>query len=45
MDATIDFTIAQNEPPLSSMVRDVYAPDEPEPEPVRMRIDRVLARD
>lgn len=45
MDATIDFTIAQNEPPLSSMFRDVYAPDEPEPEPVRTRIDRVLARD
>lgn len=45
MDATIDFTIAQTEPPLSSMFRDVYAPDEPEPEPVRTRIDRVLARD
>jgi TPP-dependent pyruvate/acetoin dehydrogenase alpha subunit len=45
MDATIDFTIAQKEPPLSSMFRDVYAPEEPEPEPVRTRIDRVLARD
>ncbi len=45
MDATIDFTIAQTEPPLASMFRDVYAPDEPEPEPVRVRIDRVLARD
>lgn len=45
MDATIDFTIAQKEPPLSSMFCDVYAPDEPEPEPVRVRIDRVLARD
>lgn len=44
MDATIDFTIAQKEPPLSSMFRDVYAPEEPEPEPVRTRIDRVLAR-
>lgn len=45
MDAAIDFTIAQKEPPLSSMFRDVYAPEEPEPEPVRARIDRVLARD
>lgn len=45
MDATIDFTIASVEPPLTSMFRDVYAPDEPEPEPVRVRIDRVLARD
>ncbi|WP_198672155.1 thiamine pyrophosphate-dependent dehydrogenase E1 component subunit alpha [Pseudogemmobacter bohemicus] len=45
MDATIDFTIAQKEPPLSTMFRDVYAPEEPEPEPVRTRIDRVLARD
>lgn len=44
MDATIDFTITQTEPPLSSMFRDVYAPEEPEPEPVRTRIDRVLAR-
>jgi pyruvate dehydrogenase E1 component alpha subunit len=45
MDATIDFTMASHEPPLSSMFRDVYAPDEPEPEPVRSRIDRVLARE
>lgn len=45
MDATIDFTVAQQEPPLSSMFRDVYAPDQPEPEPVRTRIDRVLARE
>ena len=45
MDATIDFTVASHEPPLSSMFRDVYAPSEPEPEPVRTRIDRVLARD
>ncbi|GLS87149.1 dehydrogenase [Cypionkella aquatica] len=44
MDATIDFTVAQHEPPLSSMFRDVYAPEEPEPEPVRTRIDRILAR-
>lgn len=45
MDATIDFTIAQTEPPLSTMFRDVYDPSEPEPEPVRTRIDRVLARE
>src|SRR5690606_10674129 len=45
MDATIDFTIAADEPPLASMFRDVFAPGEPEPEPVRARIDRVLARD
>ena len=45
MDATIDFAIAESEPPLASMFRDVFAPGEPEPEPVRARIDRVLARD
>ena len=45
MDATIDFAVESKEPALSSMFRDVYAPDEPEPEPVRTRIDRVLARD
>ena len=44
MDATIDFTVAQTEPPLASMFRDVYAPTEPEPEPVAARLDRVLAR-
>ena len=45
MDATIDFTIAQQEPAMSTMFRDVYDPSEPEPEPVRTRIDRVLARE
>jgi len=45
MDATIDFTIAQDEPPLKSLFRDVYAPSEPEPESVRTRINRVLAND
>lgn len=45
MDATIDFTVAQQEPPLASMFRDVYAPEEPEPEPLRTRLDRVLARE
>ena len=45
MDATIDFAVQSTAPPLSSMFRDVYALGEPEPEPVRTRIDRVLARD
>ena len=45
MDATIDFTIDSDEPALNTMFRDVFAPDQPEPEPVRTRIDRVLARD
>lgn len=45
MDATIDFTVSQREPPLASMFRDVYAPDQPEPEPLRTRLDRVLARE
>ena len=45
MDATIGFTMAQSEPPLSSMFRDVYAPDQSEPEPVQTRINRVLARE
>jgi pyruvate dehydrogenase E1 component alpha subunit len=27
------------------MFRDVYAPDAPEPEPVRTRLDRVLAEE
>jgi acetoin:2,6-dichlorophenolindophenol oxidoreductase subunit alpha len=45
MDATIDFSVESKAPPLSSMFRDVYAVGEPEPEPVGVRIDRVLARD
>lgn len=43
MDASIDFAVASDEPPLSSMFQDVYAPDQPEPEPVRTRLARVLA--
>lgn len=43
MDATIDFAVNSKEPPLSSLFRDVFAPDESEPEPVRTRLDRVLA--
>lgn len=45
MDATIDFTMGQVEPPLTSMFRDVYAPDQQEPEPVQTRISRILARE
>lgn len=45
MDATVDFAISGNEPQLSSMFRDVYAPGEPEPEPARTRLERVLARE
>lgn len=45
MDATIDFAVESSAPALSSMFRDVYAVGEPEPEPVRARIDRVLARE
>jgi pyruvate dehydrogenase E1 component alpha subunit len=45
MDGAIDFAIAAKQPPLSSMFRDVYAVGEAEPEPVRTRIDRILAKD
>jgi len=45
MDAAIEFTIESTAPPLSAMFRDVYAPSEPEPEPVAVRIERVLARE
>lgn len=45
MDATIDFTVASQAPQLTSMFKDVYAVDEPEPEPLRTRIDRILSKD
>lgn len=44
MDASIDFAVAGEEPQMASMFRDVYDPSQPEPEPVRARLDRVLAR-
>ena len=44
MDASLDFAQASSEPPLASMFRDVYAPGEPEPEPLATRLDRVFAR-
>lgn len=43
MDASIDFCIESETPPLESMFRDVYAASELEPESVRARLDRVLA--
>ena len=43
MDATIDFTAEASAPPDASMFRDVYGPDQPEPEPLRQRLDRILA--
>lgn len=44
MDAAIDFAVAGNEPQMQSMFRDVYDPSQPEPEPVRTRLDRILAQ-
>ena len=44
MAATIDFTIAAEPPPLNAMFRDVYGKDEPAPEPLQTRLDRILAR-
>ena len=44
MDASIDFAVAGEEPQMASMFRDVYDPTQPEPEPVRTRLDRVLAQ-
>ena len=45
MDATIDFTNKSEEPAVSTMFYDVFAPDQPKPEPVQTRIDRVLAKE
>ena len=44
MDATIAFAEQAPAPPPDAMFRDVYAPGEPAPEPLRTRLDRVLAR-
>ena len=43
MSAAVDFAASSSQPPLASMFRDVFAPGEPEPEPVRTRLRRVLA--
>ena len=45
MDAGIEFSLTSDAPDLSTMFRDVFAPGQSEPEPVRARIDRVLARE
>ena len=45
MDATIDYTMRSEEPALDTMFCDVFALGQPEPEPVKTRIDRVLARE
>lgn len=44
MDASIDFAVAGKEPQMQSMFRDVYDPAQPEPEPVRTRLARILAQ-
>lgn len=44
MDDAIDFAVSAQAPSLGSMFRDVYAEGEPEPEPLKIRLDRVLAR-
>jgi len=44
MDATLEFAVAAEPPPPASIFRDVYAPGQPEPEPLRTRLERVLAR-
>jgi acetoin:2,6-dichlorophenolindophenol oxidoreductase subunit alpha len=43
MDDTIAFAEHASAPSLQAMFRDVYAPSQPEPEPLRTRLDRVLA--
>tara|TARA_B100000780_G_scaffold91201_2_gene63115 strand:+ start:13693 stop:14712 length:1020 start_codon:yes stop_codon:yes gene_type:complete len=42
MDATIDFAESSIEPDISTMFTDVYAPETPEPESVKNRIQRIL---
>lgn len=44
MDAAIDFAVAGQEPQIASMFRDVFDASAPQPEPVRTRLERVLAR-
>ena len=44
MNRALDFAVKSEIPTISSMFRDVYGPSEPEPEPLRARIDRILAR-
>ena len=43
MDAALEFAVQAPRPPLKSMFRDVYADDEPAPEPLRERVAAILA--
>ena len=43
MDAALEFAVQAPKPPLESMFRDVYADDEPAPEPLRDRGAAILA--
>jgi hypothetical protein len=45
MDAAVAFALDASSPAHATMFRDVFAPGEPAPEPVRARIGRVLAQD
>jgi pyruvate dehydrogenase E1 component alpha subunit len=42
MDAAVDFALAGRPPEIEDMFRDVYAEGEPPPEPVRVRLARIL---
>ena len=44
MDDAITFADKAPAPPMDALFRDVFAPGEPEPEPLQTRIDRILAR-
>jgi pyruvate dehydrogenase E1 component alpha subunit len=44
MGDAISFAAEAPEPPPASIFTDVYGAGQPEPEPVRVRVDRVLAR-
>ncbi|MFK7889341.1 MAG: thiamine pyrophosphate-dependent dehydrogenase E1 component subunit alpha [Granulosicoccus sp.] len=44
MDASLKFAIDAMVPPLASMFKDVYGDEELQPEPLGVRIDRILAR-
>ena len=43
MDAAIDFAAGAAPPAHDALFRDVFAPGEPAPEPLRARLDRILA--
>ena len=45
MDAAMQFAINAAPPPPSDLFRDVYADHEPGPEPLRQRLERILATD